>query len=84
MMHIFNEISPNPVFYIRAGIILLPSYLVAFLTEEIFFVVPTIALTLILANSVEIKDATNRNRIDEDGSLDSSSVKDSVDSASGV
>lgn len=83
-MHLLKKMKPDPVFYIRAGIILIPSYLIAFLTEEIFFVVPTIALTLILANSIEIDDETNRNRIDEDAALDSSSIRDSVDSTSGA
>lgn len=42
----------------------IPSYTVAFYTEAIFYVVPTIAMMMI-ANSAEIRTISNRSRIDE-------------------
>jgi hypothetical protein len=47
-------------------IIAIPSYAVAFMTEKVFYVVPTIAMMMIIANSIEQGNVTNRNRVDED------------------
>ena len=53
--------------FFRMAIIAIPSYSVAFLTEKVFYVVPTIAMMMIIANSVERGNITSRNRIDDDG-----------------
>lgn len=53
--------------FLRMAIIAIPSYSVAFLTEKVFYVVPTIAMMMIIANSVERGNITSRNRIDDDG-----------------
>jgi hypothetical protein len=52
---------------IRMLIVALPSYGVALLTEKVFYVVPTIAMMMMIANSIETGSTSNRNRIDEDG-----------------
>ncbi len=52
--------------FVRMLIIAIPSYAVAFMTEKVFYVVPTIAMMMIIANSIEQGNVTNRNRVDED------------------
>lgn len=52
--------------FVRMAIIAIPSYSIAFMTEKILYVVPTIAMMMIIANSVERGNVTNRNRIDDD------------------
>ena len=42
----------------------------ALITEKIFYVVPTIAMMLIISNSVENGSSSSRNRIDDDGVAD--------------
>ena len=56
-------------------VIAVPSYAVAFMTEKVFYVVPTIAMTMIIANAVEEGTVTSRNRLEDDAQ--------SVDDASG-
>ena len=54
----------------RVALIAIPSYSVAFQTEKVFYVVPTIVMMMI-ANSVEHGTTSNRNRVDEDsGNID--------------
>ena len=70
-------------------IIALPTYAVAFLTQKILYVVPTIAMMMMVANSIESGNMSNRNRIDEDGSREVDSDSDasddgSVDSSDGI
>ena len=50
---------------VRILIISIPSYAVAFMTEKIFYVVPTIAMMMIIAYSIENDNVSNRNRIDD-------------------
>ena len=50
----------------RIVIIALPSYAVAFYTEKVFYVVPTIAMMMMIANSMEHGTITNRNRLDDE------------------
>ena len=55
----------------RMMLIAIPSYAVAFQTEKVFYVVPTIAMMMMIANSVEHGTTSNRNRVDEDtGNVD--------------
>ena len=56
----------------------MPSYTVAFLTEKVTLVVPTLAMFLLIANSIESGSVSNRNRIEEDGS----SMDDSIQNGS--
>ena len=56
------------LFILRFLIVSIPSFLIAFLFEKITLVVPTIAMFIIIANSIETGSNTNRNRIDDDGS----------------
>ena len=56
------------LFALRFFIVSITSFTIAFLSEKITLVVPTIALSLMIANSIETGSTTNRNRIDEDSS----------------
>ena len=51
--------------FAKVFVIAIPSYSVAVLTEKIIYVVPTIAMMMI-ANSIELGNLTNRNRVDTD------------------
>ena len=57
--------------------------LIIFLFEKITLVVPTIAMFLIIANSIETGSNTNRNRIDDDGS-NTKNAEDGADGSDGV
>tara|TARA_A100001015_G_scaffold200708_2_gene224094 strand:- start:183 stop:422 length:240 start_codon:yes stop_codon:yes gene_type:complete len=64
----------------RLLIVALPTYAVAGLTEKIFYIVPTIAMSLMVANAVESGSTSNRNRIeDEAGVADESDASDGID-----
>ena len=60
---------------VRMLVIAVPSYAVAFMTGKVFYVVPTIAMTMIIANAVEEGTITSRNRLEDDAQA--------VDDASG-
>ena len=47
-------------------IIGVPSYTVAFFSEKILYVVPTIALTIMIANSIETENSSSINRLDDE------------------
>ena len=64
----------------KVVIVAIPAYGVAFLTEKVTFVVPTLAMFLLIANSIESGAVSNRNRIEEDGI----SQEDSDTSDSGI
>ena len=53
---------------LRSFVVAIPSYTVAYLTEKVTLVVPTLAMFLLIANSIESGSVSNRNRIEEDGS----------------
>ena len=62
---------------LRSFVCAIPSYTVAFLTEKVTLVVPTLAMFLLIANSIESGSVSNRNRIEEDGSsMDDSDTGD--------
>ena len=70
-MQMFNSIKVKNRYLIllKITIIAIPSYIIAFLTEKVAFVVPTIAMMMI-ANSVEVGNTTNRNRLEDETSID--------------
>ena len=51
---------------IKASIVLVPSYIIAFLTEQMVYVVPMLAATSFFAGTVDLSEKTNRRRVDED------------------
>ncbi|CTQ34756.1 hypothetical protein JAN5088_03552 [Jannaschia rubra] len=51
---------------IKAGIVLIPSYTAAFLTEQMVYVVPMLAATSFFAGTVDLNQKTTRRRVDED------------------
>lgn len=51
---------------IKATIVLVPSYIMAFLTEQMVYVVPMLAATSFFAGTVDFSEKTNRRRVDED------------------
>ena len=64
-------------------VIAFPTYIIAFLTQKILYVVPTIAMMMMVANSIESGNISSRNRIDEDGSREVESDSDASDGGSG-
>ena len=64
-MNITNEFK---LLITKVVVVAIPAYGVAFLTEKVTFVVPTLAMFLLIANSIESGAVSNRNRIEEDGS----------------
>ena len=78
----FNDIKLNVAKIIIIGI---PSYSVAIFSEKIVYVVPTIAMMMMIANSVELGHTTSRNRIDAEDSLtEEEGAQQSTDSAGGI
>ena len=71
------------LFSLRFLIVSIPSFLIAFLFEKITLVVPTIAMFIIIANSIETGSNTNRNRIDNDSSK-MDNAEDGTDGSDGV
>lgn len=52
---------------LKALIVLVPSYVAAFLTDKMVYVVPTLAAAGFLAASVDLSRSAAVNRVDEDG-----------------
>ena len=50
---------------IKAAIVLIPSYVVAYLTEQMVYVVPMLAATSFFAGTVDLSEKTNTQRVDE-------------------
>ena len=63
---------------LRIAVIAIPSYAVAFHTEKVFYVVPTIAMMMMIANSIEHGTITNRNRLDDENGNVNDADGDSV------
>lgn len=51
----------------KAAIVLVPSYTAAYLTEQMVWVVPTLAASSFFAGSLQITDDDIRKRVEEDG-----------------
>ena len=66
----FIGIKDRKLIFLKIFLIAVPSYVIAFLTEKVVFVVPTIAMMMMIANSIESGNTTNRNRIDDDSSVE--------------
>ena len=70
-MNSLVNIKMNKLSVARAAIMAVPTYTVALMTEQMFYVVPTIAMMLLIANAVELASPKIENRIDDnDGSLE--------------
>ena len=69
-MENFIKIKDRKLILFKILLIAIPSYIIAFFTEKVAFVVPTIAMMMMIANSVEVGNTTNRNRLEEDSSVD--------------
>ncbi len=65
MIKVF-EIKDKKLILLKILVIAFPSYIVAFLTEKIIFVVPTIAMMMMIANAIETANISNRNRLDDE------------------
>lgn len=52
--------------FTKALIVLIPSYTVAFLTEKMVYVVPTLAAAGFFASTLEVGKKSTINRVDED------------------
>ena len=52
---------------IRAAIVLVPSYMMAYLTDKMVYVVPTLAAASFIAATLNIANEDSTVRIDEDG-----------------
>lgn len=63
--------------FFKGSIVAIPSYLMAYLSQSITLVVPTIALCLLLANSIERGSNSSRNRLDDETSGDNEAATDS-------
>ena len=50
---------------IKAAIVLVPSYVVLYLTEQMVYVVPMLAATSFFAGTVDLSEKTNTQRVDE-------------------
>ncbi len=74
-MRKFNliKIENKKITLIKMLLVAIPSYIVAFTTEKVAYVVPTIAMMIMIANSVEVGNTTNRNRLEDEASIDGES-----------
>ena len=68
----FIKIKDRKLILFKILLIAFPSNIIAFLTEKVAFVVPTIAMMMI-ANSVEVGNTTNRNRLEDESSVEGDS-----------
>jgi len=51
---------------LKAGVVLVPSYLAAYMTDKMVWVVPTLAASSFFAASIGLKEEQIRRRVDED------------------
>ena len=83
MLKKFLKIKDKKLIFLRISILAIPSYAVALLTEKIIYVVPTIAMMLMISNSVETGNSSNRNRIEDDNNIDSEGDADGIGESEG-
>ncbi len=55
---------------LRAAIVLLPSYSMAYLTDKMVYVVPTLVAAGFFAATLSFEDQRTSSRVDEDGATD--------------
>ena len=77
------DVRDKKLTLVRMLLVALPSYAVALATEKVFYVVPTIAMMMMIANSVESGSMSNRNRIDEDGTQVDDAASDGLGESDG-
>jgi hypothetical protein len=61
----------------KAAIVLIPSYSVAFFTDKMVWVVPTLAAASFFAGTIDIANGTIRRRVDEDQDTETDDGTDS-------
>ena len=61
---------------LRASIVLVPSYTVAYLTEKMVYVVPTLAAAGFFAAATDVSQVRWRRRVDDDGGDDGGDLHD--------
>lgn len=66
---------------IKATVVLIPSYAVAWLTEQMVYVVPTLAAAGFFASSIGLSDEATTRRVNEDvdSDLDEAAETDEFD-----
>lgn len=69
MLKLFN-LDDKKLLIAKILVIGVPSYAVAFFTGKILYVVPTIALTIMIANSIDTGNTSSRNRLEEESIKD--------------
>ncbi|MBK92913.1 MAG: hypothetical protein CMP33_01060 [Rickettsiales bacterium] len=69
MLKLFN-LDDKKLIIAKILVIGVPSYAVAFFTGKILYVVPTIALTIMIANSIDTGNTSSRNRLEEESIKD--------------
>lgn len=55
---------------VKALVVLVPSYTAAYLTEQMVYVVPTLAAAGFFASSLDLSNRNTSNRVDDDGEDD--------------
>ena len=70
------NIKDKGLFFLKGSTVAVPSYLMAYLSQSITLVVPTIALCLLLANSIERGAISSRNRLDDEALSDNEGTTD--------
>jgi len=83
MLNNFLKIKDKKLIFLRISIIAIPSYAVAILSEKIIYVVPTIAMMLMISNSVETGNSSSRNRIEDDSAMDDEGDSDGIGESEG-
>lgn len=58
---------------IKAGIVLIPSYSMAYFTDKMVFVVPTLVAAGFFATSIQLKESGPTIRVDEDADTEEDS-----------
>lgn len=59
---------------LKAGVVLIPSYLAAYMTDKMVWVVPTLAASSFFAATIGLKEEQIRRRVDEDEGDDTDHV----------
>jgi|TARA_B110000971_G_scaffold110742_1_gene113404 hypothetical protein len=79
----FFDVNNKKLTLVKMLLVALPSYAVALTTEKVFYVIPTIAMMMMVAHSVESGIMSNRNRVDEDGGLVDDATSDGLGESDG-
>lgn len=82
MPKLFN-LEDKKLILAKILVIAIPSYTVAFFSEKILYVVPTIALTIMIANSIDTGNTSSRNRVEEESIKDVDADSDGLGDGEG-